>query len=554
MLLGIFSLKDTLIDSANRTVGHPDSDLYPHLWGYWRWIRKWNAGGLTETWNNAEPFLNAPHTGDLYHVDWLNGFIVWLGTSVGMPLLLSVNAMIVVQWILMGIGAIAVSKRLNLTFWTTLFILCSLDSTPFIERFVLHSAVFERLNLGWPLLYLYCLLGLVQEQRWYYSVGAIISFGLTVLGSWHYALFVILGSVWIGSWNLIQQRTLWKPLSVLGLGCASVAYPISRRAQSSLQESSIIEHKAQRFWDWETPLEVLNDFQLLDLFSPTVQQSFGFDVLEESIFIGLAIPIGWLSFIAIKKLRSSSTWLWFLMSLYFAIISLGPTISLTETWRVTSPIYYATAGIIPYFSTMEVPWEYSWMALFTGTVLCALLLQQITRYAWIASVLVLLQHQICFTQPISTTQPVHVDPQVLSVLRTGSKQVFNFPLNNRRNSTAQSPHHEYLWMQTLHERPIAYGIQQSWLHRSELWRRLDEATSSASSWRDIRQQCKLNACQNSITLIEDLHQKGFTQFILHLNFLPSTQHNAQLLLWTDIFGTPLAKSDAHVVYSIDSQQ
>lgn len=537
------------MDPTNRTVGHPDSDLYPHLWGYWRWIRKWDAGGLAETWSNAEPFLNAPYTGDLYHIDWLNGFIVWIGTSIGMPLLMSVNAMILVQWTLMGVGAIALGKRLKLTFWGTFFVLSSLDTTPFIERFVLHSAVFERLNLGWLLFYICCLLGLIQEKRWYYCIGGVISFALTVLGSWHYALFAILSSVWIGLWHLLQNLKLWKPLLTLALGCASVAYPISKRAQSSLQDSSIIDHQAQRFWDWSTPLEVLNDFQLLDLFMPTVQRSFGFDVLEESIFIGCGIPIGWLIFIAINRLRDKDTKLWFSMSLYFTILTLGPNIQLSETWTITSPVYYTTAGLIPYFSTMEVPWEYSWMALLTGTVLCAILLQNI-RHAWIASVLILVQHQVCFTESISSTQPIKVAPQVMSVLQSTSQNVFNFPLNNRNDSQAQSPHHEYLWMQTMHRRPIAYGIQQSWLHRTELWRRLDETARTATSWRDIRQQCRLNACQNPSLLREELLQQGFQQFVLHLSFIPEERYNAEILLWETIFGTPIARSEAHVVYQI----
>ena len=554
MTMGIIALRNTLMDPTHRTVGHPDSDVYPHLWGYWRWIRKWNDGGFAETWNNAEPFLNAPYTGDLYHVDWLNGFIVWMGTSIGMPFLMSVNAMILLQWTLMGIGAIALGKRLQLTFWPMLFIVCCLDTTPFIERFVLHSSVFERLNLGWVLLYLYCLTGLIQKQRWQYCIGGIVFFGLTVLGSWHYALFAILSSIWIASWHLVQNRSLWKPMVSLAIGCASIAYPISRRAQSSLQEGSIIEHKAQRFWDWNTPLEVLNDFTVFDLFSPTVQQSFGFDVLEESIFIGWAIPLGWLSFIAIKKLRTKGTGLWFAMSLYFTVLTLGPNITINETLTVTSPIYYATAGLVPYFSTMEVPWEYSWMALLTGAVLCALLLKHVTRYAWIASVMVLLQHQICFREPVSTTQPVPVDAQVISTLRTSSQNIFNFPLTNRNTSTAQSPHHEYLWMQTLHERPIAYGIQQSWLQQTEVWRRLNETVNTAESWRTIRQQCRLNACQNADSLRGELNQQGFTQFVLHLNFIPQKRHNAQLVLWKEIFGAPLAQSDAHVVYQIISKQ
>ena len=270
-------------------------------------------------------------------------------------------------------------------------------------------------------------MGLIQEQRWYHCIGGIVSFGLVVLGSWHYALFVILSSVWIALWHLLQRRTLWKPLLSLALGCACIAYPISRRAQSSLQDSSIIEHKAQRFWDWHTPLEVLNDFTLIDLFTPTVQQSFGFDVLEESIFIGWTIPIAWLVFVVFRKIRTSSTGMWFAMSVYFTIITLGPNINVSETWTITSPIYYGTAGMIPYFSTMEVPWEYSWMALLTGTILCAILLQEVTRYAWLASVAVLLQQNICFTQSVGTTTPIHVDPQILSTLAPNQMVCSTFP-------------------------------------------------------------------------------------------------------------------------------
>ena len=70
----------------------------------------------------------------------------------------------------------------------------------------------------------------------------------------------------------------------------------------------------------------------------------------------------------------------------------------------------------------------------------------------------------------------------------------------------------------------------------------------------LRQQCKLNACQNSQRLLNELNKAGFQHFVLHLNFIPQVQHNAQLLLWTDIFGTPIVQSEMHVVYQITSKQ
>jgi hypothetical protein len=182
------------------------------------------------------------------------------------------------------------------------------------------------------------------------------------------------------------------------------------------------------------------------------------------------------------------------------------------------------------------------------------MLKKVSHHSWIASVFILLQQQICFSQAVSTTQPMRVDPEVNSILQTSSQSIFNFPLNNRNTVKTQSPHHEYLWMQTQHERPIAYGIQQSWLHRSELWRRLDEATNSATSWRDIRHRCKLNTCQEPKILIEQLHKQGFEKFVLHLNFIPTTQHTTQTFLWAEIFGDPIVQSEAHIVYQIGSKE
>jgi len=547
---GLWLFKDTIANPFNRTVGHPDSDLYPHLWGYWRWIRKWNTGGFSETWNNSEPFLNAPFTGELYHVDWLNGLIVWMGTHVGLPFLLSVNAMILLQWTLMGVGAIALCKHLKLTFWSTLFVVLSLNSTPFIERFALHSAVFERLNLGWLLLYLTCLLNVIEHKQWRYCSMGIVCFGFTVLGSWHYAMFAILASVWIAMWHIVQDRSLWKLFLGLAGGCAMIAYPLSKRAQSSLDTDSIIEHKAQRFWDWNTRLEVLNDFQWMDLFTPTIKESFGFDVLEESIFIGILIPIGWLLFLGVKRFRTLHTSLWFGMSTYFTIISLGPEIVLWNGFTVYSPIYYGTAGLVPYFSTMEVPWEYSWMALLTGSILCATMIDQFGKYTPILSMILLGQYSICFSESIASTAPLTVEANILNRLQNSNRGILNFPTHNHVLENKQSPHHEYLWMQTLHNRPMAYGIQQSWLHQSEFWRNMNESIEYAATWRDIRQRCKIQSCQNHRHLIDKLQKQHFDHFILHLNFIPTDSQRGQINLWTEIFGKPIAQSSTHVVYEI----
>ena len=99
MVIGLVSTYRTWVCPTERVVGMSNSDLYPHLWGYWRWHRQFKTGWM-ETWSNAEPYLNAPYTGDLYHVDWLNAAIVSFFQSLHLPFLLSVNCMLLFQWAL----------------------------------------------------------------------------------------------------------------------------------------------------------------------------------------------------------------------------------------------------------------------------------------------------------------------------------------------------------------------------------------------------------------------------------------------------------------------
>jgi hypothetical protein len=107
-------------------------------------------------------------------------------------------------------------------------------------------------------------------------------------------------------------------------------------------------------------------------------------------------------------------------------------------------------------------------------------------------------------------------------------------------------------MQTQHERPIAYGIQQTWLHQSELWRTINDISKTAANWTDVRKVCKIAACQNPTTLKSELQRQGFSTFILHLTFIIESQHPAQMKFWESIFGDPKYQSKAYVVYRIAS--
>ena len=553
LMIGLISTHRTWLTPTERVIGMSNSDLYPHLWGYWRWHRQRQTGWL-ETWNNVEPYLNAPHTGDLYHVDWLNAAIVSILQSLNIPFLLSVNCMLALQWILLGVGIIALGQYFKLTHWGMIFSILALDTSVFVQRFILQSGVFERVNLGMLCLYLFCLLNISKSNpsnTWKWILGGVSAFMLTTLGSWHYSMFLLLSSIFIAVWMLMYNHcwNLFQRLLILALGCGAIAIPISRRAQTSLSSDTIIEHQAHRFWDWQSPIEMLNDVRWTDLFWPNIKYTQGFDVLEESIFIG---PLPFILFIAMiwrtRRLQPSE---WLLVWLFglFALLTLGPHIAITDSLSIISPLFYGLACIIPYFLTLEVPWEYSIMALLFGAILIGSMHRTISR-PWIPSALLLLQQVWALPDYIDTTNPTELDQTVLTILKSTSDNVLDYPFRNQRLENlngVQSPHHRYLWWATQHERPIAHGIQHSWVHRNDLWR---EINKSGPKWRLIQQSCRTPVCHHPQKLPEILKEQGFSHFVVHTDLLALDSMQSEINEWTKLFGTPLLYNDSTDIYLI----
>lgn len=557
LVIGLVSTHRTWLAPTERVIGMSNSDVYPHLWGYWRWQRQRQVG-LLETWNNAEPYLNAPYTGDLYHVDWLNAAIVNCFQTLQVPFLLSINCMLAFQWILFGIGVIALAKHFKLRSWGIIFCILSVDTSLFVQRFVLQSGVFERMNLGTLCLYLLCLLKIPQSTKhhlWQWTLGGIVAFALTTLGSWHYAMFLLLASIFITTWWLFQKtnRIIIQRLALLALGCGIVAVPISRRARMSLSSDTIIEHKAHTVWDWHSPIEMLNDVQWIHFFWPHIKYTQGYDVLEESIFIGPLIPTLLLVALWIRRQHTiflqATEWLLLLLFCLFGILTLGPHIYVTDSLSIASPLFYGLAGIIPYFLTLEVPWEYSIMAILFASLLIGSMHQMFSK-PWIPSGLLLLQQSWALPDFIDTTIPTNPTADVLAVLALDDGNLLDYPFRNQRLETSTyvtSPHHRYLWWATQHERPIAHGIQQSWLHKNDMWR---EINKSGPNWRLIQQSCRTPICHHPQQIPKTLKEIGFSHFVVHTDLLSPDSLHSEQTEWTKIFGIPILQSEETIIYGI----
>jgi hypothetical protein len=251
--------------------------------------------------------------------------------------------------------------------------------------------------------------------------------------------------------------------------------------------------------------------------------------------------------------------MWWGLGIIFAILTLGPTITLWNNFSIDSPLYYLMAGIIPYFSTMEVPWEYSWMVLLCGAIVCGFWIDRtVIKWRvikpWMFPLLVLAQNRICFTSDIAHTRPFQLSESAINHLSKNSENIFDFPLTNHASETGQpSPHHRYLWNQTQHQHPIAYGIQQSWLQDSELWRQLNQTVPTATSWKAIRERCPFQECQQFTLLRHSLSVHGFTHFVVHSDFMPPQTSTKQHTLWQDVFGIPIYSDAAIQIFKVDDK-
>ena len=71
LVAGCWLIWPVLENLDGMVVGGQHTDIWSHLWGYWRTERDVLSKGIIPY---EEPFLNYPYGGRLYHVDLLNSF------------------------------------------------------------------------------------------------------------------------------------------------------------------------------------------------------------------------------------------------------------------------------------------------------------------------------------------------------------------------------------------------------------------------------------------------------------------------------------------------
>jgi hypothetical protein len=551
-------LSPQVLFSPNTTIiGGENSDIWAHLWGNWRTEFSLNTKGELPF---QESHLNHPYGGDLYHVDLLNSIL-------GIPLrwvfspILAQNVLIYIHWLLAAISMMILCRHLQFSWSASVFSALGYAFSPFVLAFPLASGVTERMHLLWLPLFVLCFLQLSNTKQIRWSFGAAGCYLLATIGSWHYGFFLFLMSLPLTIYHLFSKEgvmlkehipSLIVPYLSLAFLCGIGTLPFAQMALQSIGENTMIDRKFTVFWDWETRIEMLNDFSFLDLFTfgkKGLVVSQGFDELHETIYIGFVLPI--LTCVAIFSKRKYA-FVFAGCATFFALLALGPEIRLyPDGQSYYSPFLYATATVIPFVLGLEVPWEYILPSLFFLSLCGGIGLEYLDKkWGWKAHIVhVLLLIDWLFLSPAIVPIPnatVNV-PEIYREMSVeeGDFAVFDFP-SYRPNS--QLIPEIYLYYQSIHERPIPYSIQNSWLHSDPFWHRMMGFQLRLPSGKLQNEfDCYIQKCSE---IRDDLENKKFRYFILHIDLIVPSLKEEHKLFWRHVFGQPTFQSQTIEVYVI----
>lgn len=224
-----------LPDLARRFLGHPESDVWKHLWGMW-WFRHSLADRKTLPLYCFD--LNFPDGGYLYFADPLNALLS-LPLQAVLPLPLTYNLLVLGQLVLGALGAFVLVRQVTGSRAGALVGGTVYAFSPIVLAYSLGSGVTETLHVAWLPLHLAALLRLLERpgDRGVLVAGA-ATFALAAFGSWYYGLFLaLLEAVVLAGWSWANRPPVrflrWSPgggLPLPGLGARG------RRAWRSLFE------------------------------------------------------------------------------------------------------------------------------------------------------------------------------------------------------------------------------------------------------------------------------------------------------------------------------
>lgn len=295
LALGLALAAPVLGDPTRYAIGHPETDTYNHLWGYW-----WVAERLLQ---GRSPFqvegLGWPQGGQLYFID-LFGAVLTLPVSVLGGPVLAYNAAIVLNVALAGMGAFALARRVGLAPPAALFAGLVYATTPHLLG-QLYDGISETAAIGWLPLAIAGALAWRDDPRPRTGAVAGLLLGVAALASFYYGLFSALAVFALLLSRTVDRPRAWlRPLawrSVLAFTASllAVAGPALLAFRSTLVAEDALVTREEGFVS--LALFGHNMTDLLSFFRPGRVYSPDLRVLYDEALI-VVVYVGWVPLLA----------------------------------------------------------------------------------------------------------------------------------------------------------------------------------------------------------------------------------------------------------------
>ncbi len=453
---------------AGHVIGAVDTDIWPHVWGFW-WVGESLIGG------DGLPFqthlLKHPEGGSLFFPDLLGALL-----SVPLQALMSLEAafdlVIGIKLFAVGLGGYLLGWSLCRDRLAALLAGACLLTAPYLLA-ELHNGISENHNVGWVVLFAAALVGVGRGRIWA-GVAAGLLFGATFLGSWYYALGgVVLGALWLLDLLLDRERRTIRALvalAVSGAIAAAVVVPLARTISRTLEaEEAIVarDHRSvgELFESTHNAVDPLSFVVPGDYQSPDFQATFGENFFHVSY-------LGWLllgsAAYGLWRARSRRIWLWLAVAGVFGLLSLGPYLFVGGEYvivaerQVQLPFYYVFE-YLPYFDLVGHPQRFVPLALIGLVALAAWgwrdLARRGRRGRTVLAVLALgiLAENLLVSPapyPVARAQ-LEIDPYLEQIgERGGEGAVLDLPVR----FAPRFLNTRYFYLQTAHGRPIVHTL------------------------------------------------------------------------------------------------
>lgn len=288
--LGLLVVAPALVRPTGLAIGHPETDTYNHLWGYWH-----VAGQLVQGRSPFDaPGLGWPTGGELYFIDLLGALVTLPVQLVGGPVL-AYNLGLAGNVALAGLGAFLLARKLGYPYSAAGFAGFTYATMPHLLG-QLYDGISETAGVGWLPLTVLATLRWLDEPRPGRAATMGLALAASMLASFYYGLFsglfvaVILLHRAVAHPRWWARPAVWRSAWVAALALAIVAGPALWEFQRTLGATDALVTREEGFV--ALTLTGHNMVDLLSFFRPGRRYSPDLAALYDEALI-VVVYVGW---------------------------------------------------------------------------------------------------------------------------------------------------------------------------------------------------------------------------------------------------------------------